>query len=58
MTEATYLLLMLECCFLTKSVSIKDLPDEEAGVKILCSSKDVRAGRVLSNSCTTCQLRH
>ena len=50
MTEATYLLLMLDCCFLAESASIKDLADEAEGVKILCRREDVRAGSVLSNS--------
>ena len=33
MTEATYLLLMLDCCFLAESASIKDLADEAEGAR-------------------------
>ena len=57
MTEATYLLLMLDCCFLAESASIKDLADEAEGARRprpVQQLHDVRAGRVLSNSCTTC----
>ena len=56
--KAIYLLLMLYCCFLTKSANINDLPDEEEGVKILWISKDILACSVVSNSCTTCKVRH
>ena len=52
---------MLDCCFLAESADIKDLADEAEGVKILCSSKDVRTCSVLSdlsNSYTTCKVRH
>ena len=48
---------MLDRCFLAESVNINDLADEAEDVKILRSSEDVLAGRVLSNSCTTCKVR-
>ena len=56
--EATYVLLMLDYCILAKSANIEDLADEAEGLKILCCSEDVSAGSVLSNSCTTSQVRH
>ena len=55
--KATYSLLMLDCCFLAESADIMDLADNVEGVKILCLSEDVRAGRVLSNGCTTFKVR-
>ena len=58
MHEATYLLLMLDCCFLAKSANIKDLADEEEGIKILSSREDALTSRFLLNSCTTCKVRH
>ena len=54
----TYSLLMLDCCVLPETANIKDRADEAEGVKILRRREDVRAGRVLSNSCTTCKVRH
>ena len=50
------MLLMLDCCFLAESASIKDLADEAAGVKILCRRKDVRAGRDTASCPTAARL--
>ena len=52
------MLLMLDCCFLAKSANIKDLADEEEGIKILSSREDALTSRFLLNSCTTCKVRH